>query len=210
VETRQEEDFGFRRPVGVCLGQAPYIAPDLFVGRGSELDEITKVLYPVYELKMRIVLVLGGIGGIGKTQLAVAYALSRSKYHSSVFWLDATSEATLKMSFRLVASLIFEVQDFTVLDDKRIVERVHRWLSDPKNTRWLLIFDNYDDPGQFTISDYYPPISCGAIIVTTRQPDLVPSSTHILHIKAFQNIEDSLTVLQTRSKRQNTKTGMSP
>ncbi|CAG7937924.1 unnamed protein product [Penicillium olsonii] len=203
VETRQEEDSVFRGPVGVHFDQAPYLSQELFVGRGSELDEMAKVLHPTHEPQKRRTLVLGGIRGIGKSQLAFAYALSRSKSCSSVLWLDATSEATLNNSFRRVAILIFD-QNSTVLDDKRIVEGVHRWLSDPKNTRWLLIFDGYDE--QFTISDYYPPKSHGAIIVTTRQPDLVPSSTHILHIKAFHNIKDSLAVLQTRSKRQNTTT----
>jgi hypothetical protein len=208
VKLKQKEDLSFRGPVGLCLGQAPYVALDLFVGRGSELDEITKVLHPVYELKLRRTLVLGGKRGIGKTQLALAYAQSRSKSYSSVFWLDATSEATLKTSFHHIHHLLFDAQNPTVLDDKRMVERVHRWLSDPKNIQWLLIFDNYENASQFTISDYYPPTSCGAIIVTTRQPDLVPGSTHTLHLKGFQNIEDSLMVLQIRSKRQNTKSGM--
>ena len=148
------------------------------------------------------------MGGIGKSRLAVAYAESRSKSYTSVFWLNATSEASLKASFRLIAGLIFEVQDPEVLDDEGIIGRVHHWLSDPKNTRWLLIFDNYDDSDQFKISEYYPLTSWGAIIVTTRRPDLVPGNTHTLDVKAFQNIKDSLRVLQTRSKRQNVQSGM--
>ncbi|OQD96542.1 hypothetical protein PENSOL_c015G00659 [Penicillium solitum] len=198
--TKQKEDFTFRGPVGLCLRQAPNISPDLFVGRGSELDEITEYLH---KFQHQACLVLGGMGGIGKSRLAVAYAESRSKSYTSVFWLNATSEASLKASFRLIAGLIFEVQDPEVLDGEEIIGRVHHWLSDPKNTRWLLIFDNYDDSDQFKISEYYPLTSWGAIIVTTRRPDLVPGNTHTLDVKAFQNIKDSLRVLQTRSKRQN-------
>jgi hypothetical protein len=152
-------------------------------------------------------LVLGGMGGIGKSRLAFAYAESQSDSYSSVFWLNAASEATLIGSFRSIASLIFEVQDPRVLDGKDMIGRVHRWLSDLKNTGWLLVFDNYDDPDQFMIRDYYPPTSHGAIIVTTRQPSLIAGSTLTLHIKALQNIEDSLMILQTRSKRQNVQSG---
>jgi tetratricopeptide (TPR) repeat protein len=65
----------------------------------------------------------------------------------------------------------------------------------------LLIFDNYDDPDQFRINDYYPPASHGAIVVTTRRPDLIAGST--LDIKPLESIEDSLAILQTRSKREN-------
>ena len=41
---QQKEDFSFRRFVGVCLGQAPHIDPILFIGRGSEIDEMEEVL----------------------------------------------------------------------------------------------------------------------------------------------------------------------
>ncbi|CAG8907052.1 unnamed protein product, partial [Penicillium egyptiacum] len=201
-EVRQKEDFSFRGPVGICLGQAPYIAPELFVGRGSELDEMAEILHPVKELQKQQRLVLGGMGGIGKTRLAIAYAESRSGFYSSVFWLNAVSEAALKESFRSIATLIFDIQDPRLLEGKDIIGRVHQWLSDSTNTKWLLIFDNYDDPGLFEINDYYPhTTSHGAILVTTRCPDRVGGN--ILHVKPLQDIEDSLAVLQTRSKRLN-------
>ncbi|KAJ5128190.1 hypothetical protein N7526_006356 [Penicillium atrosanguineum] len=202
VEVKQKEDFGFHGPVGVCLGKAPYIAPELFIGRGSELDEIAEILHPVQELQKHRRLVLGGMGGIGKTRLAIAYAESQFRFYSSVFWLNAASEATLKDSFRSIASLIFDIQDSRLLEGKDTIGRVHQWLSDSTNTQWLLIFDNYDDPDQFEINNYYPhTISHGAIIVTTRWPDRVGGN--LLHVKPLQDIEDSLAVLRTRSKREN-------
>lgn len=206
VTLRPKEDFTFRGPVGVYLGQAPYIASELFVGRGYELDEISRILHHDHKAQRQRRLVLGGMGGIGKTQLAIAYAQSGRESYSSVFWLNAVSEAALKDSFRLIASLIFDVQEPGVLEDKEIVRRVHQWLSTPNNTGWLLVFDNYDDPDQFRINDYYPPASHGAIVVTTRRPDLVAGST--LNIKPLQNIEDSLAILQTRSERENIQSGM--
>lgn len=202
----RKDDFSFRVPVGIQLGQAPYIASELFVGRSYELDEISKALRPNHKAQKQQRLVLGGMGGIGKTQLAIAYAHSGRGSYSSVFWLNAVSEAALKDSFRSIASHIFNVQKHGALEDKEIVRRIHQWLSDPKNTGWLLIFDNYDDPDQFQIDQYYPPASHGAIMVTTRRPDLVAGST--LRIEPFQDIKDSLAILQTRSKRENVQTGM--
>jgi hypothetical protein len=202
----QKEDFSFRGPVGIQLGQAPYIASDFFVGRSYELDEIAKVLHPNQKAHKQRRLVLGGMGGVGKTQLGIAYAHSTRGPYSSVFWLNAVSETALKGSFRSIASYIFNVQEPAVLEDKEIVKRVHQWLSSPKNSGWLLIFDNYDDPGQFQINHYYPPASYGAIMVTTRRPVLVAGST--LEIKPLQNIKDSLAILQNRSKRENVQSGM--
>ncbi|OQE94229.1 hypothetical protein PENNAL_c0004G02119, partial [Penicillium nalgiovense] len=200
VTLKQKEDFSFRGPVGIHLGQAPYIASEFFVGRGYELDEISKALHPNHKAQKQQRLVLGGMGGIGKTQLAITYAKSGGGSYSSVFWLNAVSKATLNDSFRSVAHAIFDIEDSRVLDDKELVIRVHRWLCAPKNTRWLLIFDNYDDPDQFRVDDYYPPASHGAIMVTTRRPYLVAGN--VLHIKPLQTA-DSLAILQTLSKREN-------
>ena len=145
------------------------------------------------------------MGGIGKTQLAIAYAECHRGSYSSVFWLNAASEATLKDSFRLIASLVFSIQDPAAMESSAIVARVHRWLSDSRNTGWLLIFDNYDDPSQFEINDYFPPASHGAVMVTTRRVDL---GGNTLHMKPLQNIADSLAILETRSKREHVQSGM--
>jgi hypothetical protein len=52
----------------------------------------------------RKLLVLGGMGGIGKTQLAITYVKRYRSYYTSIFWLNATSEVSLKTSLRHVAN----------------------------------------------------------------------------------------------------------
>jgi hypothetical protein len=202
---QQKDAFGFCGPVGLCLGQAPYIASEFFIGRAAELDEIENSLNPSNATQKEQRIVLGGMGGIGKTRLAIAYAESRSGSYSSVIWLNAASKATLKDTFRSIASRIF--QDTRILESEDMIGHVHRWLSNSENTQWLLIFDNYDDPDQFDINDYYPQNTChGNVIVTTRWPDRVGGK--ILHVKPLQDIDDSLAVLQTRSKRENIHSGI--
>jgi hypothetical protein len=152
---------------------------------------------------------LSGIGGIGKTQLALAYAeSSHHPSYSSAFWFDAASEAAVKDSFKLIANLIFDSHESEALKDEETVSRVHQWLSDTRNTGWLLIFDNYDDPDQFKIDQYCPPASHGEIIITTRRRDLLTGST--IEVGPLENVEDSLAILQSRSKRQNTLSGDYP
>ncbi|KAJ5760217.1 TPR repeat protein [Penicillium odoratum] len=200
VAYKHKEDYSFYGPIGLQLGQAPHIDPELFIGRSSELHKIASILQPLHTSRKQRRLFLAGPGGIGKTQLAIAFAESHRDTYKSVLWLNATSEATLKDSFRRIASLIFSVQDPQVLESVTIGERVQRWLSDSQNTQWLLIFDNYDNPSHFRINDYFPTASHGAIVVTTRRLD-VGSDT--LQLKPLQDISDGLVILQSRSKRIN-------
>lgn len=47
----------------------------------------------------RKVAVVHGLGGIGKTQLVVEFARKHEGRFSAIFWLDGSSEASLKQSF---------------------------------------------------------------------------------------------------------------
>ncbi|KAK5399989.1 hypothetical protein LTR06_011355 [Exophiala xenobiotica] len=198
---RPKADFRFRQPVGLCLGRAPHIDPKLFIGRESEMAQIREVLRPGDPSREQRRLVLGGTGGMGKTQLAITFAKGHQNDYGSIFWLNAASEATLKDSFRLVAEVIFDVQDDGVVEAEQILAQTRRWLSDRQNTRWLLIFDNYDEPDQYQVEQYYPYVSHGAIVVTTRRPDLVAGTE--IRMQPLRSVEESLEILQTRSRRKN-------
>jgi NB-ARC domain len=119
------------------------------------------------------VLVLGGMGGVGKTQLAISYAIKHRQSYTSVFWLNAMSELTLKSGFRRLVQRILPSEPERQYDDDLVQVDVSRWLSDRDNYRWLLVFDNYDEPEQYDITKHYPHASHGSIIVTTRLPDKV-------------------------------------
>jgi hypothetical protein len=192
--------------VGVCLGQAPHIDSKSFIGRESEVDAMREALQPDDQSPEQRRLVLGGIGGIGKTQLAIAYAKRQHRAYESIFWLNASSEATLKDSLRSIGEVIFDVQEPGDLEGEQILIHVGRWLSDTRNTRWLLIYDNYDDPDRFSIETYYPPASHGAMIVTTRRPDRVMGTS--VRVQPLRNIEESLKILEIRSQREGAKSGL--
>lgn len=205
---RPKQDFRFRQPAGLCLGWAPHIDPTLFIGRESEMARIREVLRPGEPSREQRRLVLGATGGMGKTQLAIAFAQRHQDDYESIFWLNAASEATLKDSFRLVAEAIFDVQDDGDLEGEQILAQTRRWLSDQKNTRWLLILDNHDDPDQYQIDQYYPNVSHGVIIVTTRRPDLVAETA--IRMQPLGSVDESLEILESRSRRKNVQSGRSP
>jgi len=146
------------------------MADHLFIGRSADIQQMEKILLPGSDSSHRKVLVLGGMGGIGKTQLSITYAKRHGNTYSSVFWLNATSEVTLKGSFRNVAYRILALETVDQLDDDRLWIGVSNWLCELDNSRWLLIYDNYDDPEEYDITKKYPPVAHGSIIVTTRGP----------------------------------------
>ncbi|KAM3533696.1 hypothetical protein MY4038_003011 [Beauveria bassiana] len=101
----------------------------------------------------RQTIVVHGLGGIGKTQLTIAYIKRHRNDYSASIWLNARDEASLKQSFRAAALSISQqyptlsyMQSAVSDKDGDASLAVKRWLDEPKNDRWLLILDNYDHP----------------------------------------------------------------
>jgi ATP/maltotriose-dependent transcriptional regulator MalT len=122
-----------------------------FVAREHELREIHKSLSGDGS---RRTVILHGLGGIGKTQLAITYAKRHKDNYSAIFWLNIKDKDSLKQSFTMVArQLLREYPSASRLssvdikgDLDEVIDAVKAWLSLPYNTRWLMIYDNYDNP----------------------------------------------------------------
>lgn len=192
---------------GINLFDAPDMADELFVGRDEEIERMEKILLPGSDSPVRKALVLGGMGGIGKTQLSIAYAKRHSNTYSSVFWLNATSEFALKGSFRKLAPRILAPEIADQPDDHRLWIAISNWLCELDNSHWLLIFDNYDNPDEYDITQFYPTVAHGSIIVTTRVPSRLNGSK--VHVRSLSKEEDSLRILSTRSGRNDIDLGKS-
>jgi hypothetical protein len=190
---------------GLNLLDAPDMGDHLFIGRDDELEQMKTFLLSDPDFSDRKVLVLGGMGGIGKTQIAIRYAKQYRIPYSSVFWMNATSESALKTSLRRLAPQILHGETANQLDDDQLWPQISLWLSKLENSRWLLIFDNYDDPNQYQIEQYYPFVAHGSIIITTRQPDRV--NGYQIKVQSMTDDEDSLNILATRSGRPDVSSG---
>ena len=60
-----------------------------YVERDREMRMMEEVLCPGVERKERRIFVLHGLGGIGKTQLSLAYARKHQADYTAVFWLNS-------------------------------------------------------------------------------------------------------------------------
>ena len=184
------------------------------MAREKELAEIYRTLRG--DGSRRIV-VLHGLGGIGKTQLAIAYAKRHKDDYSAIFWLNIRDEDSLKQSFVQVAKQILRehpsASRLSNVDLKEnldeVVDAVKVWLSLPNNTRWLMIYDNYDnpkvagnaaDPATIDIRKFLPESYQGSVIITTRSSQV--GIGHSIQIRKLGNLGDSLDILSNVSRRQ--------
>lgn len=189
-----------RRTFGLCLGQAPQIEQDAFIGRKAELQQLREWFSS--DPGMQRVVSICGMGGLGKTQLSLAYARESSTRYTSLFWVNAKDELSLRKTLCTMASIIMvdtAIVVTNVNEEQMQVEQVRRWLSEDWNNRWLMIFDNYDDPKSFDIRPYFPHRAHGHILITTRTQKLTYSKR--LMLKRFDNVESGLAILAQRSDR---------
>ena len=187
------------------LGNAPQINEDDFVGRETELEQLRIWLAP--RPKCQNVVAVYGLGGIGKTQLSIRFARRFADTYSSIFWLNAQDESTLKAGLvKIAAQVLEEPSANNSSEEERIVQQMRQWFSRPDNDEWLVIFDNYDNPRvprtsttSYDIRDYFPHRVQGSILITTRSPRL--SFAKQLAVKKLDDINQSLSILATRSGR---------
>lgn len=202
----------------VDLNILSFPEPAQFVARQSELTEMHRLLHGH---STRSSVVLHGLGGIGKTQLAIEYIRQHKEKYTAIFWLNANQEDSLRLSFRSIAQEVLKHHpsnnilssvDLGNLD--QVVNAVKSWLSIRDNTRWLMIYDNYDNPKSPNNSDplaldirpYIVGSDHGSVIITTRSTSVTQGRP--LHIQKLPSVKEGLKILSNMSRRTSIENGM--
>jgi MinD-like ATPase involved in chromosome partitioning or flagellar assembly/tetratricopeptide (TPR) repeat protein len=135
-----------------------------FTGRNQVLENLhdglignsTAVVLPV---------ALHGLGGVGKTQVAQEYAHRFMADYDLVWWVPSEQRDLINPSLAdLAQHLGVRPADSTAETVQAVREALRR--GRPYD-RWLLIFDNADEPGE--LEDFFPG-GPGHVIVTSRNP----------------------------------------
>ncbi|EFQ96753.1 hypothetical protein MGYG_09202 [Nannizzia gypsea CBS 118893] len=164
VKFKSTEENGFKRVLGQLtrwideirlthqasepFSTIPFSRDENFVGRGTVMAEIESIFEkaaPTHHTRVALV----GIGGIGKSQIAIEYAhrMQERDPNLSVHWVYASNTARFEQAYRELADRLDLPGRLDPTAD--IFQVVFRWLSDAKNGKWLIVLDNADDDDIF-------------------------------------------------------------
>jgi tetratricopeptide (TPR) repeat protein len=173
---RQALERGYRVPLGRepfpgGRPEAPYPIPVhnlplpsvSFVGRQDELEELARRLAEggrtaITQPRRAIT----GLGGIGKTQLALRYAYTHLADYDLIRWLRAEEPASLATGYTGLAAPLG--LDPATPDRPALIEAIRAKLE--RTPRWLLVFDNATSPA--TLDLYLPRLGTGHVLITSR------------------------------------------
>ncbi|KAF2834882.1 FabD/lysophospholipase-like protein [Patellaria atrata CBS 101060] len=194
-------------PQPVRVRPQPIPSP-IFTGREDVIETLEKFFSPrPYGPTPRREYLLHGLGGAGKTQVALQFAKKYQNRFSRIYWIDASNRPTIEQSYKAIAA--DNNIDSSSKDSKEAqVDRdtttalVLRWFAN-LNQEWLLLFDNCESIKN--LHDFVPHGPYGNILFTSRDPTLgltLPPNT-IYEISEMEN-EDAITLL-LRASRLNDK-----
>lgn len=185
----------------------PYDKNDQFVSREDIMQCLWEQLHTDTQTHGRVALV--GLGGAGKTEIAIACV---HRYHSDhpdhfVFWIHAANADRMRQDLLSVADMLGLRGGNHPAADK--LELLRKWLADPTNGSWLIVLDNADDLRAFTGSKeslrstsssgntflnwYLPHAPHGSILATSRSKQvgqhLVRKPSQLIEVGQMSNHE---------------------
>ena len=132
-----------------------------FVGREDLLDELDRALDD--DTPRARAIALAGLGGVGKTELAVELAHRRHRDGRAAWWVAAEDPAGTATSLADLAAAV-GVSHYEREEDARAA----LWAELDRTPGWVLVFDNVDEPR--LIEPYLPAARHGDVLITSRNP----------------------------------------
>jgi hypothetical protein len=136
-----------------------------FVGRDSMLSQMRSMLVNSSQTAVLLPRALYGLGGVGKTQLAIEYVHRHRSDYDLTWWIAAEDPAEIRRS---LVELAEQLEIPITGDTGGTIRRVHEALARrDKFQHWLLVFDNVGDPA--TVASLLPSSRDGHVLITTRE-----------------------------------------
>ncbi|UUU34147.1 FxSxx-COOH system tetratricopeptide repeat protein [Streptomyces sp. CA-210063] len=155
-----------------------------FTGRNSVLDQLRDQLRSGMSVVLPQPQALFGLGGVGKTQVALEYVHRFMADYELVWWISAEHVDNVVSSLAALGSLIGAPGG----DDMALVsqETVHMLARGVPTQRWILVFDNADDPTE--LQRFFPRRGGGHILITSRNQAWAQQASS-LPVDVFQRQE---------------------
>ncbi|GAA1254013.1 FxSxx-COOH system tetratricopeptide repeat protein [Kitasatospora nipponensis] len=136
----------------------------LCLGRDDDLIWLRNRLVAQSGTAITQALTIHGLGGIGKTTLALAYAHQHRQDYTLIWWLNADSPARIEQSLAALAARLAPALTRLLSQDER-AEWAMAWLQ--WHPGWLLVFDNVEAPAD--LAPYLGALDGGHHLITSRR-----------------------------------------
>ncbi|CAI6093426.1 unnamed protein product [Clonostachys chloroleuca] len=193
-ERRGELKITLRQKEGTeTINQAKFIVPYLknekFVRRAEILDQLkARLSFSEDNHASQHRVSLFGLGGVGKTQIALAFIhwIKETNSEVSVIWVHASSPERFQQSFSRIAEE-FQIPGYEN-PKSNVLVLVQQWLEKKNCGKWLMVVDNADDAELFfgkpnpiesnpldastNLAQYLPVCAHGTLLITTRNKQI--------------------------------------
>ncbi|KAI7912142.1 hypothetical protein M0657_010610 [Pyricularia oryzae] len=154
-----------------------------FFGRESQMGILKETLGPEKNRQEMRAISIHGIGGVGKTQLALQYANTSLGIYDLIAWVPAESQIKLVQALSAFTTKLGLAEEHDQMDNSQVVQRLKDWLN-TCGKNFLLVFDNVDDVD--ILEQIWPASSHASVIITTRSPSVASRrSKKILRLECF-------------------------
>ncbi|MFE3164241.1 FxSxx-COOH system tetratricopeptide repeat protein [Streptomyces sp. NPDC059224] len=188
---------GVSVPSGSTLASSPRIWGNVpqrnrnFTGREALLERLRE------RLRGGVAAVLPealhGMGGVGKSQIAIEYVYRHSREYRLVWWIPSEQETQIVQSLVELGEQMGLQAGSEMSAVPAVLEALRR--GEPYSD-WLLVFDNAEDPR--TVRKYFPSDGPGSIVVTSRNSRWSTDFSS-LEVDVFTR-EESVALLRRRSQ----------
>jgi len=152
--------------------------------------------------------VLCGLGGFGKSRLAMYYKEQYGYEYSHFLWINAATYENALKSFRAAAESIFHLKmgnssasGFPEGESEDCIFTVKRFLAEESNPAWLFVLDGIDDLDGYQPRNFLPSCAHGTIIVTTTRSELATAwGMPTVYIGSLDDVAGSQILLRNMSE----------
>ncbi|MDW5326822.1 FxSxx-COOH system tetratricopeptide repeat protein [Plantactinospora sp. KLBMP9567] len=185
IKEETTKEVSSTRIRGGIPARSPY-----FTGRDTILRKLEQTLHDKQQAAVLPEAILVGQGGVGKTQIAVEFAYQHAERYELIWWMPAEDLGSVRASLAHLATRL-ELPSTGSLD--QTIRSVLDVLASTTTLRWLLVYDNADDPEQL---ESLVPSSGGHVLVTSRNPDWAATGP-ICEVDVFTR-DESMAMLRKR------------
>ncbi|HDR8183705.1 TPA: tetratricopeptide repeat protein [Bacillus thuringiensis] len=176
------------------LWGVPYKRNPFFMGRKMELKNLEKALK---SQDIAVIQAISGLGGVGKTQLALEFCYQKKEEYDVIYWINAENISSITGSYEELASILkLPIKDKQ--NNSITLEIIKQWMQ--TNSNWLIVFDNLTD--EEILKSFLPNDFEGKVIVTTRKSN-ISSLNYPINLDKFTRDESIQFILDRLHKLNN-------